>query len=96
MFLLVSPATIFPTVPLHVTLCAPFIRHFAAETEVLAVVWHGRMKSRVSYVITNLTLQQTPYITTLPIAVLLAITFALPIVLAFNLKYVHFLTKEDS
>lgn len=48
-FLLILLAAIFPTVHLHVTLCAPFIRHFAAQTEILAVVCHGKKNGSVSY-----------------------------------------------
>ena len=46
-FLLILLATIFSTVPLHVTLLAPVIRHFAAQTEILAILWYSEMKERV-------------------------------------------------
>ena len=48
-FLLILLATFFPTVPLHVTPLAPVIRHFAAQTKILAVLWCSEMKDRVSY-----------------------------------------------
>ena len=49
-FLFILLATIFPAVPLHVTPLAPVHRHFAAQTEILAILWYSEMKDRVVYI----------------------------------------------